>query len=180
PLSARADRASFPLVGVLDEWRFCPRCGEAIARQGDEVVCRSCGFCAYANSVPGVEAVIFDARGRVLLGRRAAEPATGKWDLPGGFLDENEEPLAGLRREVEEETGLQIERERFVGFYLEPYEHRTVLALTWRASVAGGDLRAGDDLGELRWLTTDDVPADELAFPHYRRALREELGHEHA
>jgi 8-oxo-dGTP diphosphatase len=166
-------------VGVLDEWRFCPRCGEAIAQQGAEVACESCGFRAYANSVPGVEAVIVDGRGRVLLGRRAFEPAAGKWDLPGGFLDENEEPIAGLRREVEEETGLEIAPERFVGFYLEPYDRRTVLAMTWRATVVGGEPRAGDDLGELRWFAPDDLPREELAFTHYTRALRDALGHEH-
>ena len=80
-------------MGTLDEWRYCPRCGEAIEKRDGQAVCGTCGFRAYANSVPGVEAVIVDRAGRVLLGRRTIEPALGRWDFPGGFLDENEEPL---------------------------------------------------------------------------------------
>ena len=38
----------------------------------------------------------------VLLGRRKHEPRQGYWDLPGGFLEEGEEPLEGLRRELRE------------------------------------------------------------------------------
>jgi ADP-ribose pyrophosphatase YjhB (NUDIX family) len=167
-------------VGALDEWRYCPRCGEAIEKTDTAAVCGSCGFRTWANSVPGVEAVIVDAAGRILLGRRTFDPSRGLWDLPGGFLDESEQPLDGLRREVREETGLEIETRSFVGIYLEPYDGRTVLCLTWRATPAGGTERAADDLSELRWFARDELPLDELAFTHYAEALSEALRHEDA
>src|SRR6266545_2800638 len=96
------------------------------------------GYRAYANPMPGTEAVVLDGDGRVLLGRRAFAPSAGLWDLPGGFLDEQEDPVTALRREVREETGLEIELGGFVGFYLEPYDGRTVLCLTWRAHAQPG------------------------------------------
>ena len=167
-------------MGVLDEWRYCPRCGEAIEKQDGHACCASCGFRAYGNPAPAAEAVIVDRDGRVLLGRRALDPGAGLWDLPGGFLEETEEPLVALRREVREETGLEIEPDAFVGFYLEPYDGRTVLCLTWRARVDAGTERAGDDLTELRWFEPGELPFDELAFSHYRRALSDALGNEHA
>jgi 8-oxo-dGTP diphosphatase len=146
-------------------------CAEAIERADDRVVCARCGFVAYANSVPAAEAVCFDGRGRVLLGRRAVDPAAGLWDLPGGFLHENEHPLDALRREVREETELELEAPTFLGFWLEPYDGRIVLCLTWTARVSG-DTRPGDDLVELRWFAPDELPsADELAFSHYPEAL---------
>jgi ADP-ribose pyrophosphatase YjhB (NUDIX family) len=165
-------------VGELDDWRFCPRCGEAIEKKGGHARCVACGFRAWAKPAPGAEAVILDAAGRVLLGRRALEPAVGLWDLPGGFLEEHEHPLAGLHREVQEETGLEIEPQAFVGFYLEPYESRTVLCLTWLAKVAGGQERAGDDIAELRWFAPGELPLDELAYSHHRQALSDAFGHE--
>ena len=125
--------------------------------------------------MPGAEAVILDESARVLLGRRACDPALGRWDLPGGFIDEHEEPVAALRREVREETGLEIDALEFVGHYLEPYEGRTVLCLTWRARVGGGHECAGDDLAELQWFEQDALPLDELAFTHYRQALADAL-----
>jgi ADP-ribose pyrophosphatase YjhB (NUDIX family) len=169
-------------MGALDSWRFCPVCGEAIEKVENRVECPACGYVGYANPVPGAEAVCFDERGRVLLGRRGLDPGKGLWDLPGGFLHEDEHPLDGLRREIREETGLEVDPIDFIGFWLEPYDERIVLCLTWTASVSG-EPRAADDLVELRWFEPDELPsAAELAFTHYPAALSAALGrrHEHA
>ena len=169
-------------MGALDGWNYCPRCGEAIEKVADRVECRACGYVGYANAVPGAEAVCFDERGRVLLGRRAFDPGQGLWDLPGGFLHEEEHPLVALRREVREETALEIEPLDFLGFWLEPYDERIVLCLAWTAR-ASGDARAGDDLSELRWFAPEDLPSPaELAFTHYPDVLSLAVSrwHEHA
>lgn len=159
------------LVGALDDWRFCPRCGEAIEKVEDRAECAGCGFVQYANAVPGAEAVCFDERGRILLGRRAFDPGAGLWDLPGGFLHEDEHPLDALRREVREETALEIEPLAFLGHWLEPYDGRIVLCLAWTAR-AIGDAQPGDDLVELHWFEPNDLPpAAELAFTHYPEVL---------
>jgi len=156
--------------------KFCPICAEAIDRIEDRAECRACGYVAYANAVPGAEAVCIDERGRVLLGRRAHDPGKGLWDLPGGFLHEDEPPLDGLLREVREETGLEIEPTEFLGFWLEPYDQRTVLCLAWVAK-ATGEGRAADDLVELRWFEPDGLPGpSELAFSHYPEVLSAALG----
>jgi ADP-ribose pyrophosphatase YjhB (NUDIX family) len=163
-------------MGALDDWRFCPICGEAIEKVDDRAECRACGFVGYANAVPAAEAVCFDAQGRILLGRRAVDPGAGLWDLPGGFLHEDEHPVDALRREVQEETALELEPLEFLGFWLEPYDSRIVLALTWTARVSG-EPRAGDDLVELRWFEPDELPdARELAFSHYPEVLSAALG----
>lgn len=166
-------------MGALDAWRFCPRCGEAIDKVEDRVECGACGFVGYANAVPGAEAVCLDEHGRVLLGRRAFDPGKGLWDLPGGFLHEDELPVDALRREVREETALEIEPIDFLGFWLEPYDGRIVLCLAWTAR-ATGETRAGDDLVELRWFSADELPsASELAFSHYPAVLAAALGNQH-
>ena len=150
-------------VGILDDWCFCPICGEAIEKVADRVECRACGYVGYANAVPGAEAVCFDDGGRVLLGRRADDPGAGLWDLPGGFLHEDELPVDGLRREVREGTGLELELLDFLGHWLEPYDGRIVLCLAWSAR-ASGDGRA----------------ANELAFTHYPDVLDAALGRPYA
>jgi ADP-ribose pyrophosphatase YjhB (NUDIX family) len=167
-------------MGALDGWRFCPICGEAIEKVDDRAECGACGYVGYANAVPGAEAVCLDERGRVLLGRRAYEPDAGLWDLPGGFLHENEHPLDALRREIREETALEIEPTEFLGHWLEPYDGRIVLCLAWTAR-AMGEARAGDDLVEVRWFEPDELPApDELAFTHYPAVLAAAVGYQHA
>jgi len=171
-----------PRMGVLDRWRFCPICGEAIEKIEGRAECAVCGYIGYANAVPGTEAVCFDEHGRVLLGRRAFDPAEGRWDLPGGFLQEDEHPLDGLRREVREETALEIEPLDFLGFWLEPYDGRIVLCIAWTARATGVG-RPGDDLLELHWFAPDELPGpSDLAFAHYPGVLSAALGtrYEHA
>ncbi len=125
----------------------------------------------WANPVPGAQAVIV-REGKALLGRRRDDPGAGLWDLPGGFLHEGESALAGLRRELREETGLEVEPVEFLGTWSEPYEERIVLCLTWLARVTGGTERAGDDLVELGWFRREDRPRGaELAFPTFEEIL---------
>ena len=135
----------------------------------------------WANPVPGAQAVL-ERDGRVLLGRRGREPARGLWDLPGGFVDEYEHPLDALHRELREETGLEVEPVEFLGIWMQPYDGRNVLCLTWLARPTGGVERAGDDLVELRWFAGDELPGpDELAFETYVEILSAWRGrHEHA
>ena len=60
--------------------------------------------------------VLIDERGRVLLLKRSdyMKKYAGEWDLPGGHLKSNESLSDGLKREVKEETGLDIENEKLV------------------------------------------------------------------
>ncbi|MFP4564776.1 MAG: NUDIX domain-containing protein, partial [Spirochaetia bacterium] len=70
--------------------------------------CRECGFVHYQNPKPGV--VAFIRRGdSVLLGKRMGCVAFGKWCLPGGYINFEEDYLSAAHREVREETGLEIE-----------------------------------------------------------------------
>ena len=160
-------------MAFLDGWRFCPRCGAAGAPRDGRFACAACGHVVWANSAPGVEAVI-ERDGRILLARRADEPAKGLWDLPGGFPHEGEEPLAALEREVREETGLELGDVELLGIWIEPdYEGRSVFSVTYRASAGPGDAIAADDVSELRWVGPDELPPDaEFAFVHTLPALR--------
>jgi NAD+ diphosphatase len=163
-------------VGVLDEWRFCPRCGEAIDKQDGHAVCAACGFRAYASSAPTASALVLDDEGRVLLARRAVEPYLGCWDFPGGFLEEHEHPLEGLRRELREETSLEVEPIAFAGTLIDWYgpvgRARSTLNLFWTARLVSGDPTPDDDVAELRWFRPDELPADdEIAFSMTRELL---------
>ncbi len=168
-------------VGILDGWRFCPRCGNELVLDPGGVRCPACGYAFWANPVPGSQALV-ERDGRVLLGRRRLDPSAGLWDLPGGFVDEHEHPLDALHRELREETGLEIEPTEFVGIWMQPYDGCSVLCLTWLARPSGGEEKAGDDLVELRWFGPGELPsADELAFETYVEILSLWRGrHEHA
>jgi len=105
----------------------------------------------------------------VLLARRGHEPFLGRWDIPGGFLEEGEHPLDGLRRELREETGLEVEPLEFVGVWMDRYggdsTAEATLNMYWTARVVGGEPEAADDVSELGWFGAEELPpAEELAF----------------
>ena len=108
-------------MGLFDDWHHCPRCGAEIEPRDGRVECTACGYVAYANAAPASCAICVDDEGRVLLTRRRWEPYAGMWDLPGGFLGEDEHPLDALRRELSEETGLEVEPDEWFGAFLVPY-----------------------------------------------------------
>jgi ADP-ribose pyrophosphatase YjhB (NUDIX family) len=156
-------------MGVLDNWRFCPRCGGELNQSEDHLRCASCGERYWANAIPGVQGIL-ERDGRVLLARRAHDPRKGHWDIPGGFVDEAEHPLDALRREFREETGLDVEPAGFLRIDIEPYDHRHVFSVTWIVH-AGGEPVAADDVEELRWFGPDELP-EEMAFPGQEQVLR--------
>jgi ADP-ribose pyrophosphatase YjhB (NUDIX family) len=156
-------------MSELASWRWCPRCRAELRGDGARVECGACGFVAYASSKATAGALVEDGRGRLLLARRAGEPFKGRWDIPGGFLDEGEHPLDGVRRELREETGLEIEPLEFLGIWMDRYggdsTAEATLNLYWTARVAGGEEQAADDVDDLRWFGPDDLPpSGELAF----------------
>jgi 8-oxo-dGTP diphosphatase len=140
------------------------------------VDCPSCGFVWYANSQPTSSAVVRDDEGRILLARRAIPPEEGKWDLPGGFLEEGEHPRAAVIRELREESGLEIEPLELVAVEVDVYgedeDAPATLNLYWTARVVSGRAEPDDDVSELRWFLPGELPLeDELAFHVNARVL---------
>jgi 8-oxo-dGTP diphosphatase len=154
-------------VALLDGWVHCPRCANELTRQDTAVACAACGFLFYAHSAVTVNVLPEDDDGRALLARRGVEPFHGLWDAIGGFLEEGEHPLAGVRREVQEETGLTFEPDELLGIWMGRYgaDERATLNLFWTGRLGDGAPHPADDVAELRWFGADELPAaDELAF----------------
>jgi len=155
-------------MGAHDEWRFCPRCAGKLTPAGDHLGCDSCDARYWASSIPGAQGVL-ERDGRVLLAQRALEPRKGYWDLPGGFLNEGEDPVEGLKREFLEETGLMVEPLELMRIDIEPYADRFVFSVTWIVT-ADGEPQPADDVAALRWFGPDELP--EMAFPGQDELLR--------
>jgi ADP-ribose pyrophosphatase YjhB (NUDIX family) len=159
----------------LAGWKLCPRCGADLAVEGRAASCSACGLRVHANPAPTASALVLDDEGRVLLARRGGDPGNGLWDLLGGFIEEEEEPLAALGRELAEETRLEIAVEDFLGGFPDRYGDDGVHTINfyWTARIVGGELELDEEeLREVRWFSPDDLPpASEFAFRNTLEAL---------
>ncbi|MCP4539077.1 MAG: NUDIX domain-containing protein [Chloroflexi bacterium] len=154
--------------------RFCPRCGGLLKivvryeKDRPRQVCTTCGRVHYRNAKPCAGALV-TRDGCVLLVKRAIQPFLGYWDIPGGFLEEDELPKAGIIREIQEETGLEIQLTELFGFYMDRYGYDDTgdycLNIYFMAEVVSGQAYPADDAAELAWFAPNELP-EKIAFKH--------------
>lgn len=110
--------------------------------------------------VPCVGAIVRDQAGRLLLIRRARPPAAGLWSLPGGRVEAGELDAAAVVREVREETGLLVSVGVLAGRVSLPGLDGAIVDIAdYVCTVRGGDLVAGDDAADARWVTAAELVA---------------------
>lgn len=148
---------------------FCQVCGHEMAdRPVHGKLRRACPECGHIHfDDPKVAAVVLvQYNHRVLLVRRAMNPARGKWALPGGFVDFGENPYQAAAREVLEETGIRIENIALADIFSDGGP----IVITFTAQAANSAARAQDDADAVLWYAVDE-PLPDLAFKSTRTML---------
>jgi ADP-ribose pyrophosphatase YjhB (NUDIX family) len=116
----------------------------------------------------GVGAIIID-RGRALVVRRATEPLKGEWSIPGGVLELGETLRAGVAREAQEETGLDVRPIEVLDVYdrIVRDEHGKTryhyVLIDYLCEVQGGEARAASDVSEVKWITRAELDTFPIA-----------------
>ena len=150
----------------LHQFKYCPKCGsDGFAVNNEKSKrCSSCGFVYYFNPSAAVACFIRNEVSELLVVRRAKDPAKGTLDLPGGFVDLHESAEEAVRREVKEETGLDVKSSKYLfsipNIYLySGFEvHTEDLFFECYATTFDG-LIAADDASEIVVLKLQEVDA---------------------
>ena len=163
----------------LEKFKYCPVCGSSRFEVNNfkSKRCQDCGFTYYANPSAATAALIINKRNELLVVRRAKEPAKGTLDLPGGFVDMAETVEEGMRREIKEETGLEVGDIRYLFsspnlymysgmgihtidmVYLVPLDNETI------------DVQASDDAAEALWIPINKVNPADFGLTSIRNAV---------
>lgn len=151
----------------MSEFRFCPRCAQPLAAiEGVEdgglktrLRCAACGWTHWNNPTPVLAAVIecADRDGLLLLARNAAWK-NRMFALVTGFMEAGEAPTDGLKREVAEETGLEVLSTALIGVY--DFQRMNQVIIAYHA-LAIGEVRLSPELAEYKLF----APADVMCWP---------------
>jgi ADP-ribose pyrophosphatase YjhB (NUDIX family) len=158
--------------------KFCNSCGSAVSErvpEGDNfprAVCDACGTIHYQN--PKIVVGCLPAYGdRILICKRAIEPRYGLWTLPAGFMENGESASQGAAREALEEANARVEIEDLYTVYSIP--HISQVYMMFRARLLDTDFSAGAESLEVKLVTENEIPWNQLAFAMVRRTLEHYL-----
>lgn len=162
----------------LYQFEYCPKCGAKTFAERNEKAkqCTTCGFVYYFNPSSAVACFIRNAEGEVLLVRRAKDPAKGTLDLPGGFVDMHESAEEAARREVKEETGLDINECRYLfsipNLYMySGFEVHTVDMFFECLVDSFDESHAEDDAAEIVIMKKEDLNADDFGLMSIKTSI---------
>jgi ADP-ribose pyrophosphatase YjhB (NUDIX family) len=127
----------------------------------DSGPCPRDGYQWFADPKVGV-GVLVERGGRLLLVKRAHEPALGQWAFPSGFVDAGEVLEAAAAREVREETGIEVRIDHLVGAWSSPED--PVVFLAYAGTAMSGEATPSAEASEVAWFDLDALPS--LAFEH--------------
>jgi ADP-ribose pyrophosphatase YjhB (NUDIX family) len=168
------------MIHPLEKFAYCPVCGSKHfeVHNFKSKCCRDCGFVYYANPCSATAAFIVNERKEMLVVRRGKEPAKGTLDLPGGFVDMGETVEEGMRREIKEETGLDVEDIRYLFSNPNVYEYSGMGIHTLDmdflvpvSSEAIGQITAADDAAEALWIPISQVNPADFGLTSIRNAV---------
>ncbi len=150
------------------DYRYCPQCAtplQRITREEDSgaterIRCPSCDFTHWNNPTPVLAAVVecADRDGQVLLARNAAWPNKHAFGLITGFMEAGETAEEGIRREVAEETSLQVDALKLIGVY--DFQRMNQVIIAYHA-VARGEIKLSPELVEYKLY----APAELMCWP---------------
>ena len=155
--------------------RYCNSCGAAVTHrvpEGDSLpraVCDACGHIQYENPKIVVGCLPISGE-RILLCRRAIEPRYGLWTLPAGFMENGETAAQGAAREALEEANARVDVGELYTLFSVP--HISQVHMMFRARLLDEDVSPGIESLEVKLVTADEIPWDELAFQIVRRTLQ--------
>lgn len=154
---------------------YCLLCGSKmetrVIENRDREICPACGW-IYYEALKVSAGVRIEKGGKLLLVQRGINPWKGKWYLPAGFVEVDEEPYQGAIREALEETGLQVKIKNLAKVYTYTDDPRgSGIVVLYDAEILGGDLRLTPETLDAGFFSKDELEKMELAGTSARKQV---------
>lgn len=165
-----------------DSTLHCVKCAQpSLIKYGEKAYrCNLCEFVYFHNVAAAVSAIIM-CNDQILLVERAQQPAKGRLDFPGGFVDYNESNEQALTRELMEELQLPIHNMQYLFSYPNRYLFKDILYSTLdsffeiRLDMKPPLILQQEEVSRYLWLDLLNLDVEQLAFVSGQNALQEYL-----
>ena len=162
----------------LKAFKFCPKCGSNHFEINDDRSrhCSNCNFTYYANASAATAAIITNSKGEILLATRAFDPAKGKLDLPGGFVDINETAEEALIREVKEELNIDIKNPKYLFSIPNEYNFSDIIVHTldmfFQVKIEDDiSIQTADDVAYAQFYDLKNVNIEDIGLNSIKKAI---------
>ncbi len=166
-------------MNFQDKFKFCPVCGsdKFVRNNIKSKKCGDCNFVYYVNPSAATAVFIRNKRGELLVCRRANDPAKGTLDLVGGFIDFDETAEQGIKREINEETGLKVSDVCYLfsvpNDYLFSDLNIPTMDMFFEATVENDiEIVSSDDVSEAFFVSLKDIDSTLFGLNSIRKAIR--------
>ncbi len=153
PVAGRA----FQIVNWARTHRYCGRCGSKTMRKEYELamVCERCGLVSYPRISPAVITAV--VKGKSILLARAQRFPPGLYSVIAGFVEPGETLKQCVKREIREETGIEVKDIRYFGSQQWPFPNSLMVGFT--AGYESGEIKIDPgEISDARWFTPDNLP----------------------
>ena len=155
---------------------YCFQCGSALEIRliddREREVCPLCGWVYYAQLKVGA-AVLVEKDGKLLLLKRNYEPCKGSWLVPAGYVEADEVPKDAAKREVREETGLEVELGDLVDVYYFADDPRgNGVVFVYKAEQVSGEIKINAESSAAKFFHWYEIPLD-LAKGGHDKIIRQ-------
>lgn len=126
----------------------------------------------------GVDAIICNEEGKVLLIHRTGKNFNGYWGLVSGMVEWGEDVITALKREVMEEIGVEIEILRYTGRYYDTigrHPTKTVICLPHICKIKKGNPKPVSECDDVKWFFPKEIETMELAYDHIKMLKDENI-----
>lgn len=164
-------------------FKYCPNCKSQNFEFPNNVRfhCNDCGF-TYFHNIAAAVAVIFTFEDKILFTVRNVDPDRGKWDLPGGFIDPNENAEQAACREIQEELGLPILPKdlHYITTAANNYLYKNVpyrtMDIFYECQLKSDVLKinAEDEISDLIWVKRSEIKLNQIGFVSIQKVIKEQ------
>jgi 8-oxo-dGTP diphosphatase len=142
---------------------YCYQCGSELevrhVDHREREVCPKCGWVYYVQLKVGA-AVIIEQDNKLLLLQRAHEPWVGSWMIPAGYVEADEDPKDAAKREVYEETGLDVELGDLVKtYYFDDDPRGNGVAFVYKAKYISGEININSEATKFQYFACVEIPS---------------------